>query len=190
VVQWLRDGLGLIESSEDVEALALTEKDSGDVFLVPAFAGLGAPEWDAYARGALIGITRGTTKGHLARAALEGIAYQVADLVSALEADAGFKLDELRVDGGASANDTLMQFQADILGVSLIRPRMTETTAMGAAFLAGLATGVWSHTSDLTSLWAMDRRFEPAMPESEARARRERWHQAVARCRDWAPHES
>jgi len=132
----------------------------------------------------------GTTKGHLARAALEGIAYQVADLVSALEADAGFALDELRVDGGASANNTLMQFQADILGVPLVRPKVTETTAMGAAFLAGLATGVWKHTSDLARHWSVDRRFEPAMPASEASAARARWHEAVARSRNWAARES
>jgi glycerol kinase len=186
VVQWLRDGLGLIRNTADVEALA--SSDNGGVYLVPAFAGLGAPHWDPYARGALVGITRGTTAGHLARAALEGIAYQVADLLDAMHADAGVPLTELRVDGGAAANDTLMQFQADVLGVPVVRPAVTETTALGAAYLAGLAVGYW--TSDaITSQWRVNRRFEPRMAAADASILRHRWSDAVERAKGWAPRE-
>lgn len=185
VVQWLRDGLGIIRSSDEVEALARSVPDSGGVYLVPAFAGLGAPHWDPHARGAIMGISRGTTGAHLARAALEGIAYQVADILEVMREDAGFSLEELRVDGGASANDLLMQFQADLLGVPLVRPRITETTALGAAYLAGLATGVWRDRSEIERQWSADARFEPSLPASEVAHRRERWQEALSRVRDW-----
>jgi glycerol kinase len=185
VVQWLRDGLGLIRKSEDVEALAKTVPDNGGVYFVPAFVGLGAPHWDSYARGSIFGLTRGTTAGHLARAAVESIAYQVADLLDAMRRDCGHAVHELRVDGGAAANDSLMQFQADILQVPVVRPAVTETTALGAASLAGLAVGFWPHgeKSDVKT----DRRFEPQMPESEARALRDRWNEAVSRSKGWEP---
>ena len=185
VVQWLRDGLGIIQSSADVEVLAATVPDSGGVYLVPAFAGLGAPYWDQYARGLIAGITRGTTRAHMARAALEGIAFQVADVLDVMKADSGVSLDELRVDGGAAANNLLMQFQADILGVPVARPKVIETTALGAAFLAGLAVGFWGSTDDLTHAWEIDRRFEPRMSADEAAARRRRWAKALQRARDW-----
>ena len=185
VVQWLRDGLGLISSSSDVEALAASVPDSGGVYVVPAFAGLGAPHWDQYARGLVAGITRGTTKAHLARAALEGIAFKVADVLDVMKADSGVALNELRVDGGAAANGLLMQFQADILGVPVVRPKVIETTALGAAFLAGLATGYWSSPSDLGHAWEIDRRFEPRMSADETAARRGRWTKALARAKDW-----
>ena len=157
VVQWLRDGLGVIRSSNDVEALALSVPDNGDVYLVPAFAGLGAPHWDPYARGALVGITRGTTAAHIARAALESIAYQSADLLDAMQADSGTKVAELRVDGGAARNNLLMQFQSDVLGVPVIRPQVAETTALGAAYAAGLAVGFWGAVDDLRANWAKDK---------------------------------
>ena len=184
VVQWLRDGLGLIQKSEDVEALAKSVPDNGGVFLVPAFVGLGAPHWDSYARGSIFGLTRGTTAGHLARAAVESIAYQVADLLDAMRADSGDTVKELRVDGGAAANDSLMQFQADILGLPVVRPAITETTALGAAYLAGLATGFWKRDS-LDSASRSHRRFEPKMPESQARSLRARWNEAVMRSKKW-----
>ena len=184
VVQWLRDGLGLIQKSEDVEALAQSVPDNGGVYFVPAFVGLGAPHWDSYARGSMFGITRGTTAGHLARAAVESIAYQVADLLDAMRRDSGDTVEELRVDGGAAANDSLMQFQADILGVPVVRPAVTETTALGAALLAGLAVGFWRR--DFTAVTSgKDRRFEPQMPASQARSLRERWNEAVARTKNW-----
>jgi glycerol kinase len=185
VVQWLRDGLGIIQSSGDVEAMAAAVPDSGGVYLVPAFAGLGAPYWDQYARGLIAGITRGTTRAHIARAALEGIAFQVADVLDVMKADSGVSLDELRVDGGAAANNLLMQFQADILGVPVARPKVIETTALGAAFLAGLAVGFWGSTDDLTHAWEIDRRFEPRMSADEAATRRRRWAKALQRARDW-----
>ncbi len=185
VVQWLRDGLGIIQSAEDVEALAASVPDNGGVYLVPAFSGLGAPNWDAYARGVLIGITRGTTKGHLARAALEGIAFQVTDLVAAMGADAGFPIRELRVDGGASRNNLLMQFQADLLGVPVVRPAVTETTALGAAYLAGLATGVWKSPEAIAKRQPIERRFEPQLPRAEADFQRERWANALERAKQW-----
>jgi glycerol kinase len=185
VVQWLRDGLGLIRSASDVEALALSVPDNGGVYMVPAFAGLGTPHWDQYARGTITGITRGTTAGHFARAALEGICYQVADLVSGMHSDSQIALSELRVDGGAAANATLMQFQADILGVAVVRPAVTETTALGAAYLAGLATGYWKGTQETASQWRVDRRFEPKMTAAQASALRERWTEAVSRAKGW-----
>jgi len=184
VVQWLRDGLGLIRKSEEVEALANSVPDNGGVYLVPAFVGLGAPHWDSFARGSIFGLTRGTTAGHLARAAVESIAYQVADLLDAMRADSGEAVEELRVDGGAAANDALMQFQADILGVSVVRPAVTETTAFGAAYLAGLAVGFWKRDSDSLKSSAQ-RRFEPKMPRSQARALRDRWNEAVSRSKKW-----
>ena len=179
VVQWLRDGLGLIRSAAEVEALATSVPDNGGVYLVPAFAGLGAPHWDAHARGALVGLTRGVTAGHVARAALESIAYQVADLLEAMQADAGVPLQELRVDGGAAANDTLMQFQADVLGVAVDRPRQLETTAAGAAYLAGLGAGLWSDASELARVRQRDRLFEPRMPRDRREALRDGWRKAV-----------
>jgi glycerol kinase len=185
VVQWVRDGLGLIRSAADIEPLAASVPDNGGVYLVPAFAGLGAPHWDPYARGTIVGITRGTTSGHIARAALESIAYQVADLLDAMAADAGIRLTELRVDGGAATNNTLMQFQADLLGVPVVRPAVTETTALGAAYLAGLAVGYWPSVDAITGQWQVDRRFEPAMPSSAAKALREEWSAAVARAKGW-----
>ena len=185
VVQWLRDGLKIIRASEDVEKLAATVTDNGGVYLVPAFAGLGAPHWDAYARGAILGITRGVTDGHIARAALESIAFQVADLVAAMETDSGIHLGELRVDGGASRNNLLLQFQADLLGVPVVRPSVTETTALGAAYLAGLAAGVYPDRETIARQWQVDRRFEPAMSRDQAAAMRACWSRAVERARDW-----
>jgi glycerol kinase len=185
VVQWLRDGLGLIAKSADVERLAASVEDNGGVYLVPAFAGLGAPHWDPYARGLMVGITRGTTSGHVARAALESIAFQVDDLLAAVGRDSGITLGELRVDGGASANDALMQFQADLLGVPVVRPAVTETTALGAAYLAGLAVGFWSSPAEIAGQWRVDRRFTPAMPRADAERLRERWREAVSRSTGW-----
>jgi len=188
VVQWLRDGLQIIESSPDVEALAKTVDTSDDVYLVPAFVGLGAPHWDPYARGMLIGLTRGTQNGHIARAALESIAYQSRDLVEAMQRDSGISLDALRVDGGAAANDLLMQFQSDILNVPVHRPVVAETTALGAAYLAGLAVGYWKDLDDVAKHWALEKQFQPAMSEDERSQRYAKWQQAVSRSLDWAPH--
>jgi glycerol kinase len=185
VVQWLRDGLGMIRSSGDVEALAQSVPDNGDVYLVPAFAGLGAPHWDQYARGAIVGLTRGTTAGHIARAALESIAFQSADLLDAMQADAGVKLAELRVDGGAARNDLLMQFQSDLIRAPVVRPEITETTALGAAYLAGLAVGFWKSDDEIASQWRIARRFEPVMPEARARDMRGRWSEALERAKQW-----
>ena len=185
VVQWLRDGLGFFRSSADVEALAASVEDSGGVYLVPAFAGLGAPHWDAYARGTILGLTRGTTRAHIARAALEAIAFQSAEVLQSMQKDAGIRLRELRVDGGAAANDTLMQFQADLLGVPVLRPKVLETTALGAAYLAGLATGVWKDTAAIGRQWAVGRRFEPSMSRAEAQARLEGWTRALQRSKNW-----
>jgi len=186
VVQWLRDGLKIIRSAPEVEALAASVPDNGGVYLVPAFAGLGAPHWDAYARGAIFGLTRGATGAHLARAALESIALQSAELVRAMEADAGIKLSELRVDGGAAANNLLMQIQADVLGVPVVRPKVVETTALGAAYLAGLAVGYWSDPRDIAANWQIDRRFEPTMARDRAAALTAGWDKAVARAKTWA----
>jgi glycerol kinase len=185
VVQWLRDGLGLIRTAPEIEALAASVPDSGGVVLVPAFTGLGAPHWDPYARGTLVGITRGTTAAHLARAALESIAFQVADVISAMEADAGVPVSELRVDGGATANDLLMQLQADLSGVPVVRPRVQETTALGAAYLAGLATGVWKDTDEISARWQAERTFEPGPDRGRAAGMRARWTRAVERAKGW-----
>jgi glycerol kinase len=190
IVQWLRDGLKLIKSAPDIEGLADSVPDSGGVFLVPALTGLGAPDWDPYARGAILGITRGTTSAHIARAALEGIAYQVADLVSAMESDSDTRLKELRVDGGAAANNLLLQFQADILQTPVVRPTVLETTALGAAYLAGLATGFYQSIDDVRSHWQADRTFEPDMPADQAQALRDRWRQAVERAKGWEPKDN
>jgi glycerol kinase len=186
VVQWLRDGLKIIRSAPEVEALAASVPDNGGVYLVPAFAGLGAPHWDPYARGAIFGLTRGATGAHLARAALESIALQSAELVRAMEADAGIKLSELRVDGGAAANNLLMQIQADLLGVPVVRPKVVETTALGAAYLAGLAVGYWRDPRDIVANWRIDRRFEPAMARDQAAVLVAGWEKAVARAKGWA----
>ncbi len=185
VVQWLRDGLGIIKSAGEIEALARSVPDSGGVYLVPAFAGLGAPHWDAYARGIIAGLTRGTTSGHIARAALEGIAYQVADVLEAMAADAGFDVTELRVDGGAAANDLLMQFQADLLGVPIARPRVLETTALGAAYLAGLATGFWTDINETAEHWQEERRFVPAISAETRHHLRTGWNKALGRAKAW-----
>jgi glycerol kinase len=186
VVQWLRDGLGIIERTEDIEPLAASVADSGGVYLVPAFTGLGSPHWDAYARGAMFGVSRGTTRAHLARAALEAIAFQSAELLAAMQGDAQRPLTELRVDGGATRNNLLMQFQADLLGVPVVRPHVTETTALGAASLAGLAVGIWTSTDELAASWRPERRFEPQMTRDAAAARMAKWSRAVARTRGWA----
>ncbi len=185
VVQWLRDGLGIIRSAAEVEALAASVPDAGGLVLVPAFTGLGAPHWDPYARGALLGITRGTTAGHLARAALEGIAFQVADVLDAMAADSGVPVAELRVDGGAAANDLLMQMQADLAGVPVVRPRVQETTALGAAYLAGLAVGVWRSPDEIAARWQVERRFEPRLDPADAARRRGEWRRAVERAKGW-----
>jgi len=183
VVQWLRDGLGLIRKSEEVETLASSVPDNGGVYFVPAFVGLGAPHWDSYARGSIFGLTRGSTAGHIARAAVESIAYQVADLLDTMRRDSGDSVQELRVDGGAAANDSLMQFQSDILRVPVVRPAVPEITALGAARLAGLAVGFWSGGDEVSSAGA--RRFEPRVPESHSRLLRERWTEAVTRSKSW-----
>jgi glycerol kinase len=185
VVQWLRDGLGLIRTSSEIESLAASVSDNGGVYFVPAFVGLGAPHWDQYARGSIFGLTRGTQAGHLARAALESIAYQVADLFEAMQSDAGAPLREMRVDGGASRNDALMQFQADILGIPVVRPENTETTALGAAYLAGLATGFWRSIEEISSIPQAERRFEPRLPRSQAKQLRECWQDALSRSKSW-----
>jgi glycerol kinase len=185
VVQWLRDGLGLVRSADEIEELAASVPDNGGVYIVPAFAGLGAPHWDPFARGTIMGLTRGANKAHLARAALESIAFQVADLLEAIQADSHIPLRELRVDGGAAKNNLLMQFQADLLGVPVVRPAMTETTAAGAAYLAGLAVGLWSDRQDLSRLHQVDRRFEPAMPRRQALELLERWRAALERAKKW-----
>ncbi len=184
-VQWLRDGLGIIRSSGEVEALAASVPDNGGVYLVPAFTGLGAPHWDPYARGALFGLTRGSTAGHIARATLESIAFQTADLLEAMEANAGTPLAELRVDGGATSNDLLMQFQSDLLGVPVVRPKVRETTALGVAYLAGLAVGYWSDRSEIGRLWQAERTFTPAMEQGRADELRRRWCLALERTKGW-----
>src|ERR1041385_8622178 len=185
VVQWLRDGLGIIKSSAEVEALAAQVPDTGGVYLVPAFAGLGAPHWDQYARGVIAGITRGTTAAHIARAALEGIAYQVMDVLKAMEADAGIRLKELRVDGGACSNNLLMQFQSDLLGVPVVRPQVAETTALGAAYLAGLGVGFWKDTNEIAAQWQTDRRFVPAMKSAARKKLTANWDKALERAKKW-----
>ena len=189
-IQWLRDGLGIIEKSSDVEALASSVPDNGGVFLVPAFAGLGAPHWDPYARGTLLGMTRGSNRAHIARAAIEAIAYQSAELLLAMQKDAACPVLEVRADGGAACNNMLMQFQADLLGVPVARPKITQTTALGAAYLAGLALGFWDSREEIAAQWQLERRFEPNLGEDERLAKMARWEQAVDRSRFWVdPHE-
>ena len=185
VVQWLRDGLEFFRSAAEVEALAAGVSDTGGVYLVPAFAGLGAPHWDQYARGTILGLTRGSTKAHIARAALEGIVLQVMDVLKAMEADAGIKLRELRVDGGASANDLLMQLQADLLNVPVVRPKVAETTALGAAYLAGLAVGFWKNQADIARQWQADKRFKPAMKPAARSRITKGWVRALSRAKAW-----
>jgi glycerol kinase len=189
-IQWLRDGLGLIARAADIDALAASVPDTGGVHFVPALSGLGAPYWDPHARGAIVGITRGTTRAHLARATLEAIAFQSAELIEAMADDSGLALTELRVDGGATASNLLMQMQADLLGAPVVRPKVTETTALGAAYLAGLATGFWRDEAEIASLWARDRVFDPNVSRDEAAARLAAWKRAVARARDWAEGEA
>ena len=188
VVQWLRDGLRLVRSADEVNLLANSTPDNGGVYLVPAFTGLGAPHWDPYARGAIIGITRDTSAAHIARAALEGVAYQVADLIDAMQGDTGKRLKELRVDGGASHSAFLMQFQADLLQIPVVRPAVTETTALGAAYLAGLAVGYWKDIDSIANQWKVEKVFEPKMPRSQVNELRSRWNGALSRDRDWEPH--
>lgn len=183
VVQWLRDGLGIIQRSEDVEALACSVPDNGGVYFVPAFVGLGAPYWDSYARGTIVGLSRGSSAAHIARAALESIAYQTADVLDAMRQDSNVSLAELRVDGGAARNDLLMQFQADVLGIPVVRPKITETTALGAAYLAGLAVGYWTSEQEILQLWQIDRRFEPAIEASDREKLRESWRRSVSQAR-------
>jgi glycerol kinase len=185
VIQWLRDGLGIIKKSADVEKLAETVDDSGGVCFVPAFTGLGAPHWDQYARGMIAGLTRGATAGHIARAALESIAFQVSDVMGAMEDDAGMKIGELRVDGGAVVNDLLMQFQANLLGIPVIRPENIETTALGAAYLAGLAVNYWATVEEIREQWAMDRTFSSEISAGQSKALIQEWDKAVARARSW-----
>ncbi len=189
VVQWLRDGLGIVKSADDIESLASSVPDCGGVYIVPAFAGLGAPHWDQYARGTITGITRGTTAAHFARAALESIAFQVADVLEVMQSDSKISIHELRVDGAAATNDLLLQFQADLLRIPVIRPQVTETTALGAAFLAGLAVGFWKNFEQIKTVWKIDRTFRPALDASVAAHRRNRWSEALQRSRDWEEHE-
>jgi glycerol kinase len=186
VVQWLRDGLGIIKNAAEIETLARSVPHCDGVYLVPAFAGLGAPHWNARARGTLFGVTRGTSSAHIARAALDSIAYQSLDVLNAMEADSGIRIGELRVDGGACANNLLMQFQADILGVDAVRPKVPETTALGAAYLAGLAVGYWKDVNELKSQWALDRRFTPGLPHAEVKACLDGWKRAIRAAKAWA----
>jgi len=190
VVQWLRDGLRLVRSAQEVNLLAESVADNGGVYLVPAFTGLGAPHWDPYARGAILGITRDTSAAHIARASLEGVAYQVADLIDAMAADTGKRLKELRVDGGASHSAFLMQFQADLLQIPVVRPAVTETTALGAAYLAGLAVGYWKSLDGIAKQWKVEKTFEPKMPRSRVAELRSRWDEALERAKDWEVHAS
>lgn len=185
VVQWLRDGLGIIKSSAEVEELARQVADNGDLYLVPSFTGMGAPHWDQYARGLMIGISRGTTRAHIARAALESIAFQTMDVLDVMVKDTGINLTELRVDGGASANNLLMQFQSDVLGIKVVRPKTIETTAMGAAYLAGLATGYWKNIEEIATLWQLDRTFTPDMPAETLQKMKDKWADAVERAKSW-----
>jgi glycerol kinase len=189
VVQWMRDALGVLRRSGDIEKLAAKVRGSGGVYFVPAFTGLGAPHWDPYARGAIVGLTRGSGAAHIARAALESIAFQPAEVLAAMQRDAGLRLAELRVDGGASANNALMQFQADLLGVPVVRPKIRETTALGAAYLAGLAAGVWEGVETVSRHWKVGRRFEPKMSSDEAQARMAGWSRALERTKGWARDE-
>ncbi len=186
VVQWLRDGLGLIKDASEIEALASSVSDTGGVYFVPAFSGLGAPHWDPYARGTIVGITRGTTSAHLARAALEAIAFQSNDVLQAMRRDAGIDLGETRVDGGASQNNLLMQFQADLLRVPIIRPKVTETTALGAAYLAGMGVGIWAGTNEIESHWQVDKIFQPQANEAQMKELESGWQRALERSKGWA----
>jgi glycerol kinase len=186
VVQWLRDGLGLIRASSDVEELAGSVEDNGGVYFVPAFTGLGAPYWDPYARGMIAGLTRGANAGHIARAALESIAFQVKDVMKAMEDDAGFRISELKVDGGAVVNDLLMQIQADLIGIPVIRPKTIETTALGAAYLAGLATGFWKNTGEIEAQWEAERTFTREISDSDRQRLTEGWKKAVTCARSWS----
>jgi glycerol kinase len=185
VVQWLRDGLKIVKSAAEIEELAASVPDAGGVYIVPAFAGLGAPQWDQYARGTITGITRGTTAAHFARAALDSIAFQVADILDVMQKDSGIQIKELRVDGGAAANNLLLQVQADLLRVPVVRPKVTETTALGAAYLAGLAVGYWKDQQDVNANWEIERTFEPQMDEAKAAHLRRRWTLALQRSLDW-----
>jgi glycerol kinase len=186
VVQWLRDSLGVIDRAADIEPLAASVPDSDGVYFVPAFTGLGSPHWEPRARGTIVGLSRGSTRAHIARAALESIAFQSAELLAAMQRDAAQPLVELRVDGGATVNDLLMQFQADVLGVPVVRPTIAETTALGAAYLAGLAVGFWGSLDELARNWKVGRRFEPRMRREEATERIRQWSRAVERAREWA----
>jgi glycerol kinase len=188
VVQWLRDGLGIIKSSSDVEALASQVEDTGDLFFVPSLTGMGAPYWDQYARGLMVGISRGTTSAHIARAALEGIAYQTMDVLRVMKLDTGMENTELRVDGGASANNLLMQFQSDILDIKVIRPKIIETTALGAAYLAGLAVKYWENIEEIKKQWQLDKEFVPGLSKDKADQMKARWAKAVERAKSWTKH--
>jgi glycerol kinase len=190
VVRWLRDGLGIIRTSADIGPLALSVPDNGDVYMVPAFVGLGAPHWDPHARGMIIGITHGTKAGHIARASIESVAYQVADLIDAMQQDSGVPLEVLRVDGGAARNDTLLQFQANLLGIPVVRPAHTETTALGAAFLAGLAVGFWKNPEEIQAQWKVDKEFHPQRSKKEMEKLLGRWHEALDRAKAWTKPES
>ena len=185
VVQWLRDELQIIRTAEEIEALAASVPDTGGVYFVPAFSGLGAPHWDQYARGTIAGLTRGANRGHIARAALEGIAFQVADVLAAMQSDSGVAVQELRVDGGAARNNLLMQIQADFLGVPVTRPAIPETTVLGATYLAGLAVGYWPDQETIAKQWTADRQFVPAINSEERRDHRARWTRALERARNW-----
>ena len=189
VIQWLRDEMRLINESADSEYFAGKVKDCAGVYVVPAFTGLGAPYWDMYARGAIVGLTRGVNRNHIIRAALESIAYQTRDVLEAMQADCGARFAALKVDGGASANNLLMQFQADITGVAVERPKVRETTALGAAYLAGLAVGVWKDLDEIRGQWTLDRAFQPEMDAQTAARKVDGWHKAVTRARDWAESE-
>ena len=189
-IQWLRDGIGILNDASDSEAIATEVEDNGGVYFVPALTGLGAPHWDPYARGTIVGITRGTNRSHFTRAALESICYQVNDVVKAMEADTGKPLSELRVDGGAVANNFLLQFQSDMLRSAVSRPTVLETTALGAAYLAGLATGYWSSLEEISKQWGLDRKFEPEMAVDKANGYKEQWNKAVGRAKQWIPEEN
>jgi glycerol kinase len=186
VVQWLRDGLGIISKSADVEKLAARVKDSEGVYFVPAFAGLGAPHWNQHARGTIVGITRGTTSAHIARAALDSIAFQALEVLKAMEKDSGIRISELRVDGGATVNENLMQFQSDLLRADVVRPKITETTALGAAYLAGLAVKYWTSMEEIRKQWQLDRRFSPTMPVGKTESLVKGWQRAVKAAEAWA----
>ena len=184
-MQWLRDELQIIRSAEEIEKLAASVPHTAGVYVVPAFSGLGAPHWDQYARGAILGLTRGANRAHIARAALEGIAFQIADIISAMESDSGVPLKELRVDGGASRNNLLMQIQADLLGCPVTRPANPETTVLGATYLAGLAVGYWPDEKTIAKQWAVDRRFIPEMDAGDRRLKQAGWTRALERARNW-----